>query len=89
MKDKSRMEAENTIAFLIKNDICATFFDPKKHEQMLGITEFGKHIHEILMHLIKTDNMEKLENPCESSKSFDGYHSYLAGICIFCGEKPQ
>ena len=58
---KSNLEAENMIAFLIKNDICATFFDPKKHEQMIRVTEFGKEIHEVLMHMIKTDNMEKLD----------------------------
>jgi len=79
-------EADNTIAFLIKNDLCATFFDPKKHEQMIEITEFGKEIHEILMHMIKTKNMEKLENPCESKQSFDGYHNYQDGQCTFCGE---
>ena len=83
------MEAENTIAFLIKNDMVTTFFDPKKREQMIGITEYGKHIHEILMHMIKTDNMEKMENPCESKKSYDGNHSFLEGICIFCGEPPK
>lgn len=79
-------EAENTIAFLIKNDMCATHFDPKKREHMIEVTQFGQEIHEILMHMIKTDNMEKLENPCQSKKSLDGYHSYLEGICIFCGE---
>jgi biotin synthase-related radical SAM superfamily protein len=82
-------EAEKTISFLIKNDMVATFFDPKKHEQMIGITERGKEIHEILMHMIKTDNMEKLVNPCESNKSFDGYHSYLESVCIFCGEQNK
>lgn len=86
---RSDQEAENTIAFLIKNDICATFFDPKKHEQMIEVTKFGKEIHEILMHMIKTDNMEKLENPCQSSKSLDGYHSFLESICIFCGERNK
>ncbi len=86
---KPNIEGENMIAFLIKNDICATFFDPKKHEQMIEVTKFGKDVHEILMHMIKTDNMEKLENPCESNKSLDGYHSYEGGICIFCGKLNQ
>lgn len=83
---RSEMEVDNLIAFLIKNNMAATYFDPKKHEDMIQVTRFGQEIHEILMHMIKTENMVKLENPCQSSKSLDGYHSFLTGVCIFCGE---
>jgi len=51
---RSDQEAESVIKFLIDNNLAATYFDPKKKEQMIDITEFGKDVNDILNHM-RTD----------------------------------
>lgn len=54
---RSDQETKEIIEFLIKNDMVGTYYDPKKKEQMIEITQFGKEINEILDHMRKTDNV--------------------------------
>lgn len=51
---RSDQEAEVIVKFLIDNNLAATYYDPKKREQMIDITEFGKAVNDILNHM-RTD----------------------------------
>ena len=52
-------EPDDLIKWLIKHDIVATYYDPKKREQMADITQFGRDVNEVLMYMIKSKKDDK------------------------------